>query len=309
MGAPLPDRAPDSPRAKNRSRTAPTDVSAADGSEDALLLDQAVNDLVARTRFPVAFGGLAHDDAIHITAIVGARTRSLDGLVVEAARGLGGRALVEKRPRLALDYRSARSITHDYDRAVLGEGIATLFAVPVLVGGTARGVIYCGSWAASGVGDVVARPAFAIAEELSSELRIRDEVRRRLKLAPRPAEPVTMAPAAREELRQTYAELRSIASVVDDPQLRDRLTQLEQRLAALSYETGEPTLDLDVRLSPRETDVLACAALGSTNAEIAATLNLREGTVKSYLQSAMAKLDASTRHAAVARARRAGLLP
>lgn len=309
MGAPLPDRAPDSPRAKNRSRTASTDVSAADGSEDALLLDQAVNDLVARTRFPVAFGGLAHDDAIHITAIVGARTRSLDGLVVEAARGLGGRALVEKRPRLALDYRSARSITHDYDRAVLGEGIATLFAVPVLVGGTARGVIYCGSWAASGVGDVVARPAFAIAEELSSELRIRDEVRRRLKLAPRPAEPVTMAPAAREELRQTYAELRSIASVVDDPQLRDRLTQLEQRLAALSYETGEPTLDLDVRLSPRETDVLACAALGSTNAEIAATLNLREGTVKSYLQSAMAKLDASTRHAAVATARRAGLLP
>lgn len=309
MGAPLPDRAPDSPRAKNRSRTAPTDVSAAEGSEDALLLDQAVNDLVARTRFPVAFGGLAHDDAIHITAIVGARTRSLDGLVVEAARGLGGRALVEKRPRLALDYRSARSITHDYDRAVLGEGIATLFAVPVLVGGTARGVIYCGSWAASGVGDVVARPAFAIAEELSSELRIRDEVRRRLKLAPRPAEPVTMAPAAREELRQTYAELRSIAAIVDDPQLRDRLTQLEQRLAALSYETGEPTLDLDVRLSPRETDVLACAALGSTNAEIAATLNLREGTVKSYLQSAMAKLDASTRHAAVARARRAGLLP
>jgi hypothetical protein len=45
--------------------------------------------------------------------------------------------------------------------------------------------------------------------------------------------------------------------------------------------------------------VLACAALGQTNAEIAAELNLREGTVKSYLQAAMAKLDASTRHAAV----------
>lgn len=309
MGAPLPDRAPAPDRAQRLLRTTSTDVSAAERSEDALILERAVKDLVARTRFPVAFGGLAHHDAIHITAIVGARTRNLDGLVVEAARGLGGRALVEKRPRLALDYRSARSITHDYDRAVLGEGIATLFAVPVLVGDTARGVIYCGSWAASGVGDVVARPAFAIADELSSELRIRDEVQRRLRLAPRPAEPAMMAPAAREELRQTYAELRSIAAVVDDPQLRDRLTQLEQRLAALSYETGEPPLDLDVRLSPRETDVLACAALGSTNAEIAATLDLREGTVKSYLQSAMAKLDASTRHAAVATARRAGLLP
>ena len=48
---------------------------------------------------------------------------------------------------------------------------------------------------------------------------------------------------------------------------------------------------------------------GQTNAEIAVTLALREGTVKSYLQSAMAKLDAGTRHAAVAKARRAGLLP
>ena len=64
-----------------------------------------------------------------------------------------------------------------------------------------------------------------------------------------------------------------------------------------------------MRLSPREIDVLACAALGDTNAEIAATLALKEVTVKSYLQAAMAKLDASTRHAAVAKARRAGLLP
>jgi len=80
-------------------------------------------------------------------------------------------------------------------------------------------------------------------------------------------------------------------------------------VAALSQDTTEPPLELDVRLSSREIDVLACAALGATNAEIAATLDLKEGTVKSYLQSAMAKLDASTRHAAVVTARRAGLLP
>lgn len=273
------------------------------------MLDRAVHELVRRTHFPVAFGGLAHDQAVHVSSIVGARTRSLEGLVVQASRGLGGRALVEKRPRLALDYRSSRSITHDYDRAVLGEGISTLFAVPVMVGGSARGVIYCGSWAESPVGDVVARPAFAVADELSNELRIRDEVQRRLALLPRPAEAPTMAPAAREELRQTYAELRSISAVVDDPALRDRLARLEQRLAALSNDGTEPPLRVDVRLSPRETDVLACAAVGATNAEIAATLDLREGTVKSYLQSAMTKLDASTRHAAVAKARRAGLLP
>jgi DNA-binding NarL/FixJ family response regulator len=64
-----------------------------------------------------------------------------------------------------------------------------------------------------------------------------------------------------------------------------------------------------VTLSPRETDVLACAAIGATNAQIAAQLSLREGTVKAYLSSAMSKLDASTRFAAVTKARRSGLLP
>ncbi|WP_228479273.1 LuxR C-terminal-related transcriptional regulator [Microbacterium atlanticum] len=293
----------------DRSRTGLRGTRVEEAAGDATALDHAVAELVRRTRFPVAFGGLAVGDAIHITSIHGARTSSLQGLVVQAERGLGGRALVEKRPRLALDYGTSRSITHDYDRAVLGEGIATLFAVPVMVGDRARGVIYCGSWAESPVSDVVARPAFAVAGELSSELRIREEVQRRLALSPGRTEPVAMPAATREGLRETYAELRSIASVVDDPQLRDRLARLEKRLAALSHDATEPAIELDVRLSPREVDVLACAALGATNAEIADTLELKEGTVKSYLQSAMAKLDASTRHAAVVTARRAGLLP
>lgn len=306
MGASLPHRAPNPAR---EGVVGPADDALGTAQDDAQALDLAVAELVRRTRFPVGFGGLARGDAIHVTSIHGARTRSLEGLVVEASRGLGGRALVEKRPRLAVDYGSSRSITHDYDRAVLGEGIATLFAVPVMVGNRARGVIYCGSWAESPVGDVVARPAFAVAEELSSELRIRDEVQRRLTLSPSPAGPAAIPATTREELRETYAELRSIAAVVDDPALRARLARLERRIAALSQDTTEPALELDVRLSPREIDVLACAALGATNAEIAATLDLKEGTVKSYLQSAMAKLDASTRHAAVVTARRAGLLP
>ena len=46
------------------------------------LISRAVGDLARRTRFPVAFGGLEHDGAVHVTSIVGARGRSLDGLVV-----------------------------------------------------------------------------------------------------------------------------------------------------------------------------------------------------------------------------------
>ncbi len=276
---------------------------------DEQLVARAVGELARRTRFPVAFGGLEHDGAVHVTAVVGNRTRSLEGLVVEPARGLGGRALVEKRPRLAVDYGSSRSITHDYDRAVLGEGISTLFAVPVMVRGDARGILYCGSWSQSPIGDLVTRPAFTVAGELGTELHVREEVERRLAVMPPPAARSALAPAAREQLRESYAELRAIAATVDDPSVRARLTMIENRLAALSHDGGEGPGETDVHLSPREIDVLACAALGDTNAAIATTLSLKEVTVKSYLQAAMAKLDASTRHAAVAKARRAGILP
>jgi DNA-binding CsgD family transcriptional regulator len=273
---------------------------------DTQLIGRAVRDLVRRTRFPVAFGGLAREDAIHVSAVAGARTHHLEGLIVRAGRGLGGRAMVEARPRLALDYRVARGITHDYDGAVLGEGIATLFAVPVVVGGRTRGVVYCGSWSPSPIGDAVAKPAFEVADELAAELRVRDEVERRLSAGA--AAPASLAPAARDQLRESYAELRSIAATVQDAALRERLERVERQLATLS--TGESEhAGGDIRLSPRELDVLACAALGATNAEIGASLALKEMTVKSYLQSAMAKLDASTRHAAVLKARRAGLLP
>ncbi|MEV8239398.1 helix-turn-helix transcriptional regulator [Microbacterium testaceum] len=275
--------------------------------DDATLVSHAVTELARRTHFPLAFGGLEHDGAVHVSTIVGARTRSIEGLVVRAERGLGGRALVERRPRMTLDYRTARSITHDYDRAILGEGIATLFAVPVLVRGHARGVLYCGSWAQAPVGELEARPAFDVAGELGTELRVREEVDRRL--SSMPVGDTGLSVGVREEIRESYAQLRSIAATVGDDDVRRRLEELESRLAALTGDAPRSGEDAEIHLSRREIDVLACAAVGSTNGEIAASLHLRETTVKSYLASAMAKLDASTRHAAVARARRVGLLP
>ena len=120
-----------------------------------------------------------------------------------------------------------------------------------------------------------------------------------------------VAPPQREELRESFAELRSIAASVDDAELRERIGRVQHRLMALVDDDAAAATGpvATVHLSPRELDVLACAALGSTNAEIATQLGLREGTVKAYLGTAMSKLDASTRHSAVARARRAGLLP
>lgn len=272
------------------------------------LVAEAVRELSRRTRFPVAFGGLIEDGVVRVSSIVGNRTHSLDGLRVRPERGLGGRAMIELRPRMTSDYRTSQQITHDYDVFVLGEGLRTLLALPIVVEGRPRGVLYAGAWEESQVGGVTTAPAMSVAQSVATELRIRDEVQRRLRAAaPVPALP----PAQREELRESYAQLRSIAAAVADTDLRQRLEEVERRLLGLTGEAAaESTGPVStVRLSPRETDVLAYAATGATNAEIGARLGLREGTVKAYLGSAMGKLDASTRHAAVARARRAGLLP
>lgn len=276
---------------------------------DAELVAQAVRELARRTRFPVAFGGLFEDGEVSVTSIVGTRTHSLEGLRVRPERGLGGRAMTELRPRMTSDYRTSQQITHDYDGFVLGEGLRTLLAIPIIVDGRSRGILYAGAWEQSPVGGVTTAPAMDVAESVAAELRVRDEVARRMRAMTPQAR--TFTPSHREELRESFAELRSISASVADEELRTRLGDLEQRLLQLAGDAAPATTGPvpQVRLSPRETDVLACAALGSTNAEIGAQLGLREGTVKAYLGTAMSKLDASTRHAAVARARRAGLLP
>ncbi|MEJ1088927.1 LuxR C-terminal-related transcriptional regulator [Microbacterium sp. Mu-80] len=272
------------------------------------LIAEGVRELAQRTHFPVAFGGLFDHGSVTVTSIIGNRTRSLDGLSVRPERGLGGRAMIELRPRMTNDYRTSQQITHDYDVYVLGEGLRTLLAVPIIVGGRSRGVLYAGAWEQSQIGGVTTAPAMGVAQRISAELRVRDEVDRRVReLAPSPAMDATQ----REDLRESFAELRSIAAMVADDRLRTRIEAVERRLLGLAEPQGAPpTAPLQtVHLSPRELDVLACAAMGATNAEIAADLGLREGTVKAYLSAAMSKLDASTRHAAVARARRLGLLP
>lgn len=280
------------------------------------LLRTALERFSAATRFPVVFGGLAHEDAVVVSALRGNRGDALRGLEVQAGRGLGGRALVEGRPRITPDYGSAKTITHDYDRAVLGEGISTLMAMPVIVDGEVRGLLWGGVHADIGIGDVQVGRAAGAADWLAEQLAIRTPGTgggapgAGTVVAPGAAAtaPVTtIASRPLEALRETYAELRSIGSAVDDPALRARIEAVERRLAALA--SGQPEEHVEHSLSPRELDVLGHVAVGRANADIAARLGLRESTVKSYLVTAMGKLAASTRHEAVSAARRIGALP
>ena len=61
-------------------------------------------------------------------------------------------------------------------------------------------------------------------------------------------------------------------------------------------------------LNDRETEILRLVADGSSTAQIASRLYLSKGTVRNYLSTAMSKLDADSRTAAVTRAREAGWL-
>jgi DNA-binding CsgD family transcriptional regulator len=110
-----------------------------------------------------------------------------------------------------------------------------------------------------------------------------------------------------EGARRAFAELRAVASQIPDPAVRTRVRDLGDRL--LTAIQGPGAVGLGAELTAREIDVLAHAAIGYRNAEIAERLAVSTETVKSYLRSALDKLGAHSRHGAVSAARVARRLP
>ncbi|CDZ88699.1 LuxR C-terminal-related transcriptional regulator [Rhodococcus ruber] len=260
----------------------------------------------AEALIPVVFAGEVRDGNLHLTEFFGTRTNALEGVVVPPRAGLGGLVVDRARPATVPDYGRSSSITHHFDRPVLGEGLRSILAVPVMVSGAARAVLYGAIRECSPLGDRAVGAFVQAARRLSSEIAVRDEVDRRLAMLGSLDRPVE-SPVAAAQIRDVHAELRGLAQCVEDAGLQRKLRDLSDRLAGALG--GAAPLQSDVVLSPRETDVLAHVALGCTNAEIADRLSVGPETVKSYLRSAMGKLDAHTRHEAVVSARRLGLLP
>ncbi|MEV0333600.1 LuxR C-terminal-related transcriptional regulator [Nocardia sp. NPDC050717] len=259
-----------------------------------------------RANVPVVFGGPVDEDALLLTEFVGTVTTGLRGLTVLRTSGLGGQVMEHHRPAAVADYRGASSITHHYDGPVVGEGLRSVVAVPVVVADRPRAVLYAATRGTSTLGDRTTEVVVQAGRRLATEIAIRDEVDRRVRLLALTAPAPSAAPEVTEELRGIHAELRTLAADAGDAALRDRLTGLCDRLTGVLV--GEST-EAVPRLSRRELDVLAQIALGCTNQEAALRLSLGAETVKSYLRQAMSKLDARTRHEAVVLARRHRLLP
>jgi DNA-binding CsgD family transcriptional regulator len=280
--------------------------------DDRDALRAAVREVHAQSGLEVGFGGLVPPTgrtAVRLDELLGVQTAHLRHLEVRAGAGLGGRVLAERRPASVDDYRDARGITHDYDGPVLAEGLCTVAAVPVLVGGAPRAVLYAASREMGSVGDRVRDAMASAAARMAVELAIRDEVDRRVTLLADTAARADVGASRWEEIRAVHADLRLLAQTTTDELARDRLLTACGRLASLNANPDVAGEDRTVRLSARELDVLALVALGCSNREAATRLALRPETVKSYLGAAMAKLDAHTRLEAVVRARRLGLLP
>jgi DNA-binding NarL/FixJ family response regulator len=98
-----------------------------------------------------------------------------------------------------------------------------------------------------------------------------------------------------EELGQAIRAAHSGQVYLDS----DAATKLMQEMRAL---------DNQETLSERERDVLRLLARGLTNAQIARSLGIREGTVSTHVGNVMAKLHVHSRIEAVLRATRLGLL-
>lgn len=270
------------------------------------LLKRSIRETAARTGGGVFFAGLVNRTDLTITEFFGTSTHGLKNLKVQPGEGIGGRALAQARPVGVADYLQSDRITHHHDEAVRIEGLRAMAAVPVLVGGQTRCILYAATRGRTPIGDWVVSELSADSAKISRELAIRDEVDQRVAIL-RVADSVVEEPPDRdlvEAVRLAHAELLSVACMMDDPELARRILAVTAQLAGPGAAPAGSS-----RFTRRETDVLAQVALGCSYAETGKRLSLKEVTVKSYMQSIMAKLGVHSRMEAVVVARRLRLLP
>lgn len=272
---------------------------------DMELIKATLRSMRGRSVETVVFGGVVDRAALSITEVYGGRTNQLGGQQVHRGVGLGGRAMRNEQPARVSDYFSSREITHEFDAVVRHEGLLSMLAVPVVVDGQPRAVLYAATRDELPFSDVVAHQFMLRARAVAHELKIRDEVDRRLAILRSvqtgPGEDVR---DLQETIRLAHAELVALAHAHPGSEMADSVRAVADALLV------RPAVPADLQpLSPRELDVLSQVALGCSYAEVGDRLSLKPGTVKTYMRSVLSKLHCHSRAEAVAAARRLRLLP
>lgn len=105
----------------------------------------------------------------------------------------------------------------------------------------------------------------------------------------------------------SVADLLSTIRGVGHGEVRVPVAPLAAALAERLVTSAGPRRPALDRLTPREREVLACLCEGMSRAEVATRLDLSPNTVRTHVQSILAKLDVRSALAAVTLAHREGL--
>lgn len=284
-----------------------TDVTATDAI--AGHLRRTLRDLSQLDGLSMGLGGLVTQSGsrLVLSELHNLRCELFRGIVIRPGVGLGGVAMQHRRPVSVEDYVSSPSITHQFDRAAIADRVRSAIALPIIVRGETRAMIYGATRGEMTFGDRTVATATMIARKLSHDIEVEDEVQRRLRRIADEQPEAERGALGQSELAELNAEIIAIAASSQDTVLRDRLHALSQRVTGVGA-VGTTTRAV-VHLSQRESDVLTQLAAGYTNAEIAERLCILPTTVKTHLRNTMRKLGARNRVETLAAARHAGLLP
>lgn len=284
----------------------------------------ALTELREKTGVLIVFGGIVTDArTLQVCEGIGLSQPRTVEVDVHLGAGVGGRVVASGKPFGVSEYLRSGVISHEYDKYVSQEGIRSMAAIPVIVQDVVRVVLYVAMRSNVRFGEKVLAEMTSVGRRLEQHIAVADALedaehgRGGRHAAGTPASLTKMAGRTHtergtgnfesalihERMRETHAKLRVLASRTEDP-----LTRME--LESIAADLVAPTSSVaTAKLSRRELDVLACVAQGKTNIETGQIMGIGAETVKSYLRSAMRKLDAHTRYEAVNAARRIGALP
>ncbi|WP_034273770.1 LuxR C-terminal-related transcriptional regulator [Haloechinothrix halophila] len=273
-------------------------------------LRRTLRDLSQLDGLSMGLGGLVTQagSRLVLSELYNLRCELFRGVVIRPGVGLGGVAMQHRRPVSVEDYVSSPSITHQFDRAAIADRVRSAIALPIIVRGETRAMIYGATRGEMTFGDRTVATATMIARKLSHDIEVEDEVQRRLRRVADEQPEAERGALSQSELAELNAEIIAIAAASQDAVLRDRLHALSQRVTGSAGAVGTTTRAV-VHLSQRESDVITQLAAGYTNAEIAERLCILPTTVKTHLRNTMRKLGARNRVETLAAARHAGLLP
>ena len=115
---------------------------------------QAAREIDRLLRVPLASVAVYEDTGLlAMLGVNGERTQRYRGVRIPTGQGLGGRALVERRPIAVEDYLNDPRISQEFADVVRGEGLGGMIAVPVMHDGDTLGVLYGATRTVGSLGD------------------------------------------------------------------------------------------------------------------------------------------------------------